>query len=88
MEKERVLEIIRGYKFLAIDHKQERIIAVMEDVENGYRYFDITWDNRGYSCNPGFIASTFIKNTENRYDFTNNIQEALNYFIGWNHVEL
>ena len=56
-------------------------------VENGYNGFTLSWDNRGYSLSPMFIATTFIKNTENRYDFTNDIEEALNYFIGWNHVE-
>ena len=88
MKKEQVLEIIKGYKFLAIDHKEERIVIVMEDVANGFKGFTLSWDNQGYSCNPMFIASTFIKNTESRYDFTNDIDEAFNYLIGWTHVEL
>jgi hypothetical protein len=74
---EQVLEQINGFKFLAIDRKDARIIIIMSEVENGYNGFSLTLDNRGYSLSPFFIASTFIKNTESCYDFTNNFNEAL-----------
>lgn len=87
MERENILEQIKDYKFLVIDHKEERIVIVMKECENGYHGFSLELDNQGYSLSPMFIASTFIKNTEKQLDFTNDIDEAFNYLIGWNHVE-
>lgn len=86
MEKTNILNIIKGYKFLAIDTKQQRIVVAMHDVENGFEGFTLSLDNRGYSLSPMFIASTFISNTEDRYIFTNNLDEAFGFCDRWIHL--
>ena len=87
IEQEEVIKTIEGYKFLAIDHKDEQIIIVMSEVQNGYRGFSLSQDNTGYSLSPCFIATTFIKsNDEKRFDFTNNLKECFDYLIARNHI--
>lgn len=84
MTKQEVLELIKDYKFLAINHKKERVIIITNEVEEGYNGYSLTWDNEGYSLSPFFICSTSIGWAENVYDFTKNIDEALSYFYLWN----
>lgn len=79
MKKEDILEKIKGYKFLAIDTKEKRVIVIMSDVTNGYNGYTLKLNNLGYSLSPFYITSTFIKNTEKIYDFTNDINNALNF---------
>lgn len=87
MEKNEVIQQITGYLFLAIDHKEERVIVCMENVEHGYNGFSLGQDNRGYTLSPLYIASSFIKSTERRYDFTHDLQEAFDGLFLWNHSE-
>lgn len=82
MDKKQVITETKGYKFLAIDSKEQRIIVIMNDAKEGYDGFSLSIKNGiGYSLSPIFIASTFISNTEINYDFTNDIEDAFRYLL-------
>lgn len=89
MTREQITAQIAGYIFLVIDHKDEQIVVVMEEVENGYKGFALSEDNEGFTLNLFFIASTFIKaNPAKRYEFTNDLDEAFDYLSVWNFTDI
>lgn len=78
MEKE-ILDQINEYLFLALDKRENRVIVATNEVENGYRGFVLGYDNTGYNLSPLYIAATFIQSNEDNYDFTNDLDEAINF---------
>lgn len=68
--------------FYILDKRDMVVIAIEKEVPNGYYGLSFKWEmGDQFDTSPYYIAKTYIENEKDRYDFTNNISDAIRHIL-------